>query len=51
MYNCDACINNKACEIVRKYTVNEPAMAKMARMFELLYGNIQGGYWGNLVSS
>lgn len=49
-YKCKSCLNKNACAVTVKYNKNEPAMAKMARMFELLYGNFQGGYWEEMAS-
>lgn len=45
MYDCSGCINKSACDIAKKYTGNEPAMKKLTKMLEILYGNIQNGHY------
>lgn len=50
-YKCENCPSKDTCKIIVRYTKNSPAVAKMARMFELLYGNFKGAsYWEKLVS-
>ena len=50
MYDCSKCINKSVCDISKKYTNNEPALRKATKMIELLYGNIQSGYFASQVS-
>ena len=49
-YVCKNCLSKDACAITLKYNKNESRIAKIARMFEMLYGNLQGSYWEELVS-
>lgn len=49
IYNCSKCINKVTCDITKKYTNNEPAIMKITKMLELLYGNIQYGYYAKQV--
>ena len=50
MYNCKICINQKACEVSKKYTKDDLVMIKMTKMLELLYGNLNNNYWNEFVS-
>lgn len=49
MYNCSKCIYKSACDISKKYTNNEFAIKKATKILELLYGNIQSGYYARQI--
>lgn len=48
-YDCSKCINKSACDVAKKYTNNEPAIKKTTKIFELLYGNLQSGYFASQI--
>lgn len=50
IYDCSKCLNKTACDVARKHTNNEPVMIKMTKMLELLYGNLQSGYYADLIN-
>lgn len=49
MYDCSRCLEQSACDIAKKHTKNCPEMVKATKMLELLYGNIQSGFYANQI--
>ncbi len=41
-YQCDKCLNSKACNIAKKYTNNSPEVKRKTKILSLLYGNLRG---------
>ena len=48
-YNCKNCKNQIECNISKKLTKKDGHIYKITRIFETLYGNLNQGYWANLV--
>ena len=50
-YNCSSCRSKLECEISKKYSQKDSHIYKMTRIFEILYGNLNKGYWADFVES
>jgi hypothetical protein len=49
LYDCLKCKNKSACDIAKKHTNNEPMMKRAIKILEILYGNLQTGYYAKQV--
>ena len=48
-YECRRCQNKSECDIARKLSKKDSHIYKLTRMAEILYGNLNHGYWADLV--
>ena len=48
-YNCKICKNQYECDLSKKLSKKDSHIYKLTRMTEILYGNLNHGYWANLV--
>lgn len=48
-YNCKICKSKFECELSKKYTKKDDHFYKMTRIFEILYGNLNKGYWASFL--
>ena len=49
MYECSKCLNQSACEVIRKYNKNDVPLKRMTKMLEILYGNLNSGHFSKQV--
>ena len=50
-YNCKSCQNLYECDLSKKLSKKDSNIYKLTRMAEILYGNLNQGYWANLVET
>ena len=50
-YNCKNCKSKIECNIARKLSKKDEHIYKLTRLAEILYGNLNHGYWANLVKN
>lgn len=50
-YRCKECKNQYECDLSRKLTKKDDHIYKLTRLVEILYGNLNRGYWADLVEN
>lgn len=49
-YDCQKCNSKLECDLSKKLSKKEEHIYKLTRLYEILYGNLNHGYWANLVN-
>ena len=50
-YDCKKCPSRYECDLSRKLSKKDDHIYKLTRLAEILYGNLNKGYWANLVEN
>lgn len=48
-YNCKKCKSKQECDLQKKYSRKDMHILRLTRAFEILYGNLNRGYFADLV--
>ena len=50
-YDCSKCSSRYECDLSKKLSKKDHHVYKLTRLAEILYGNLNKGYWANLVEN
>lgn len=50
-YNCKNCMSKSECDLSRRLSKKDAHVFKITRLAEILYNNLNHGYWADLVQS
>ena len=50
-YDCSKCSSHYECDLSKKLSKKDNHIYKLTRLAEILYGNLNKGYWANLVEN
>ncbi|MGN0005989.1 MAG: hypothetical protein ACI37Z_08475 [Candidatus Gastranaerophilaceae bacterium] len=50
LYNCNKCKSKYECDLSKKLSKEDDHIYKLTRLYEILYHNLNHGYWADLVN-